>query len=146
MSKQSVTKVTDALKQVTRYTYDKNGNLLSETDALGNTVEYAYTPEGWLSAIIKADGTVLTFAYNKTGNLLTQNTGENQNIESSYNEIGQVTTVTSSARPIHGLRALLFTVWCGSMPLRNVQGNGRWDIRSLIPRNVRPTLHTQHLP
>ena len=59
----NIVKVTDALKHVTRYTYDQNGNLLTETDALGNRVTYAYTPEGWLESVTKADGTVLAFAY-----------------------------------------------------------------------------------
>ncbi len=47
----NIAQVTDALKHITRYTYDKNGNLLTETDALGNRVRYAHTPEGWLESI-----------------------------------------------------------------------------------------------
>ena len=74
------------MKHITRYTYDKNGNLLTETDALGNRVRYAHTPEGWLESITKADGNVLTFEYDKTGSLLTQHVGDGQTVESSYNE------------------------------------------------------------
>ena len=65
-----LTGVTDALKHVTRYTYDQNGNLLTETDAFGNRVTDAYTPEGWQESVTKADGTVLAFAYDRTGSLL----------------------------------------------------------------------------
>ena len=101
-----LTGVTDALKHVTRYTYDQNGNLLTETDALGNRVAYTYTPEGWQESVTKADGTVLAFAYDRTGSLLTQNVGDGQpahperedgqTAKSSYNETGRITEILSA--------------------------------------------------
>ena len=71
------------MKHVTKYTYDKNGNLLTETDALGNKVKYSYTPEGWLSSITKADGTVLVFEYDKTVSLVARNVGDGKTITNS---------------------------------------------------------------
>ena len=40
---------TDALGEVTRFTYDSQGHLASRTDAAGQRMEYAYTPRGDLA-------------------------------------------------------------------------------------------------
>ena len=66
----NVTSMTDALNHSTSYTYDANGNQLTETDPTG-TVTYTYNDFGEVLTMTNQLGGVTTHTYDGAGNLLT---------------------------------------------------------------------------
>ena len=53
-------KVTDALKHVTRYTYDQTGSLLIQNVGDGQTVESSYNDIGMVTEVSGAEGSITT--------------------------------------------------------------------------------------
>ncbi len=62
--------VTDPNGNVSAYTYDSQGNLLSATDALGHTTSYTYNSFGEPLTTTNPSGVVTTDTYNSRGDLL----------------------------------------------------------------------------
>jgi YD repeat-containing protein len=91
----NVTSKTDALNHATSYTYDGNGNRLTETDAIG-TVTYAYN--GFAEMLTRMDqlNGVTTNTYDSLGNLLTTTDALNNTTTLTYNAHGQVLTATDA--------------------------------------------------
>lgn len=86
---------TDALNHVVNYSYDANGNQLSQTDSLGTTT---YTYNGLaevLTATDKLNG-VTTNTYDASGNLLSTKDALNNTTAFAYSTRGQVLTVTDA--------------------------------------------------
>ena len=77
------------------FTYDANGNVLTQTDALGNTTTYTYEPVyNKVTSTTDPLGDVTTFTYDSFGNMLTRK-DPNGNVTSyTYNSFGQVTQIT----------------------------------------------------
>jgi RHS repeat-associated protein len=91
----NVTSKTDALNHATSYTYDGNGNPLTETDAVG-TVTYTYN--GFAEVLTRTDqlNGVTTNTYDGQGNLLTTTDALNNTTTFTYNTPGQVLTATDA--------------------------------------------------
>jgi len=91
----NVTSKTDALNHATSYTYDGNGNRLTETDAVG-TVTYTYN--GFAEMLTRTDqlGGVTTNTYDGQGNLLTTTDALSHTTTLTYNAQGQVSTATDA--------------------------------------------------
>lgn len=56
--------------QISHYTYDSIGNLLTSTDPLGNTTQFSYDESNNLLTMTDASGAVTTFTYDSNNNLL----------------------------------------------------------------------------
>src|SRR5215510_5509967 len=78
----NVTSMADALNRVTSYTYDADGNQLTETDPTG-TVTYTYNGFGEVLTRTNQLGGITTNVYDEVGNLL-----------SATNALGKVTSLT----------------------------------------------------
>jgi RHS repeat-associated protein len=102
----------------TKYTYDADGNKLSETDARGNVTTYSYNKYGQVlsttsngittntyydqntglpKSTTDANGNVTNYSFDSKGNLtsLTNSNGV-QLISSTYNKYGEVTSIKST--------------------------------------------------
>ena len=84
----NVTSMTDALNHVTSFTYDANGNQLTETDPTG-TVNYTYNGFGEMLTRTNQLGGITTNVYDVLGNLQT-----------TTNALGKTTSLTYDG---HGL-------------------------------------------
>lgn len=94
-NKLNVTAKTDALGHTVSYTYDADGNCLTETDVIG-TATYTYNQLGEvLTATDKMSG-VTTNTYSTAGDLLTINDALNHTTTLTYDSRGQVQTLTDA--------------------------------------------------
>ena len=64
-----LTNMTNALNQVTTFTYTTEGFLASETDPLGNTTSFTYNSLGQRTSMIDPSGNIWTYAYDSFGNI-----------------------------------------------------------------------------
>ena len=87
----NVTSKTDALGHVTFYTYDSNGNRLTETDAVG-TVTYTYNEFAEVLTHTDQLNGVTANTYDGQGNLLTTNDALSNTTTFTYNARGQMLT------------------------------------------------------
>jgi RHS repeat-associated protein len=94
-SQLNVTSKTDALNHVTSYTYDANGNRLTETNATG-TVTYTYNGFGEVLTRTDQLNFVTTNVYDGIGNLLTTTDALNNSTTFTYNSRGQLLTATDA--------------------------------------------------
>ena len=66
-----VTRITDALNQQTRFTYDPaNGNLLNTSDSLNHATAITYNQFGQPISVTDALNQITTFEYDEVGNLI----------------------------------------------------------------------------
>lgn len=85
----------DPKGNVSRYSYDAQGNLASVTNALGHRTAYdSYDGAGRLLRTTDPNGLVTTFTYDARGRLTSRNVG-GQLTSISYDAAGNVATVTS---------------------------------------------------
>jgi RHS repeat-associated protein len=91
----NVTSKTDALNHVNSYTYDANGNRLTETDPTG-TVTYTYN--GFAEVLTRTDqmNFVTTNVYDAQGNLQSMTDALNNTTSFTYNARGQMLTATDA--------------------------------------------------
>lgn len=91
----NVTSKTDGLNHTTTYTYDQNGNRLTETDATG-TITYTYNQFGQVLTRADQMNGVTTNTYDTAGNLLTSKDALNNTTTMTYDARGQLLTVTDA--------------------------------------------------
>jgi RHS repeat-associated protein len=83
----------DALNHTTSYTYDANGNRLTQSDATG-TITYTYNSVGDVLTITDQMGGVWTNTYDTHGNRLTAVDALNKTTTFTYGAQGQLLTIT----------------------------------------------------
>jgi RHS repeat-associated protein len=94
-SRLNATSKVDALGHAINYTYDSNGNRLTETDATG-TITYTYNAFGQgLTRTDQLNG-VTTNTYDSQGNLLTTEDALNNVTTFTYDSHGQPLTITDA--------------------------------------------------
>ncbi|OLE52048.1 MAG: hypothetical protein AUG51_19830, partial [Acidobacteria bacterium 13_1_20CM_3_53_8] len=91
----NVTSKTDALNHTITFTYDTNGNRLTETDATG-TVTNTYNQFGEVLTSTDQLNGVTTNTYDAQGNLLTTRDALNNTTTFTYNTRGQMLTATDA--------------------------------------------------
>ncbi len=82
------TSVTDALSNVTHYTYDDKGNITSKIDPLGNKNCYTYSEDGRLLSMKNALGDQVTYTYDKKGRVIKVDKPMNRTRSMKYNDRG----------------------------------------------------------
>lgn len=81
--------------QVTSYTYDSAGHVLSATDPLGDTTTYTYDANGDLTSVTNPDGNRTTTTYNSLGEPLSVTGPSGEPLQSyTYDAGGDLTSVT----------------------------------------------------
>jgi RHS repeat-associated protein len=79
------------------FTLDQNGNILTSTDALGNVTTYTYDPTfNKVTSIKDPLGNVTAFTYDSHGNKLTRTDADGNITSFQYNSAGQVTQITDA--------------------------------------------------
>jgi RHS repeat-associated protein len=91
----NVTAMTNALNQATTYTYDENGNQLTETDVLG-TRSYTYNSLGQVLTSTDVMNGVTTSTYDARGNLLSVKDNLGYTTSFTYDARGLLLTVTDA--------------------------------------------------
>jgi RHS repeat-associated protein len=91
----NVTNQTDALNHTRTFTYDTNGNRLTETDATG-TVTYTYNGFGQVLTRTNQLGGVTTITYDPLGNPLTAKDALNNTTAFTHDSHGLPLTVTDA--------------------------------------------------
>jgi RHS repeat-associated protein len=84
---------TDGFNQTVGYTYDSEGNALTETIPLG-TITYTYNSRGQALTATDSVGRFLTNTYDAAGNLLTTKDALNNETTLAYDARGRLTSVT----------------------------------------------------
>jgi len=82
---------TDAQGNVTTYDYDAKGNLLKLTDVLGNATTYTYNSSGQPLTNTNALGKTTTFTYDGSGNLASSKDALGNTTTFSYDTVGNLT-------------------------------------------------------
>jgi RHS repeat-associated protein len=85
----------DALNHTSTFTYDSNGNRLTETDPTG-TITFTYNQFGEMLTRTDQLSGVTTNTYDASGNLLTTKDALNNTTTFTYNARGQVLTATDA--------------------------------------------------
>jgi len=85
--------VTDPLGNMSAYTYDSNGNMLTSVDPLGDTTTYTYNSAGQPVTVTDAQGNQSQYAYN-LGNLVSITDPLGRAVTRFVDGAGRVATVT----------------------------------------------------
>ncbi len=80
---------------ITRFTYDRVGNLLSITDPNGNTTSFTYDALDRLIREESAAGQVTTYAYDALGNLIQMTNPRGFSVSFSYDAANRLASVTN---------------------------------------------------
>ena len=83
------------LKNITVYTYDSKGNILSETDPLGNVTKYQYDENAKLIKKTDPLGNDTTYTYDSRGNKLTETDANANIITYTYDLLDRLASVTN---------------------------------------------------
>jgi RHS repeat-associated protein len=92
---------TDALNHATSYTYDENGNRLTETDATG-TVTFTYNQFGEVLTRTDQMNGVATNAYDAQGNLLSSTDARGKTTNLANDSRGLLLTITDARGKVTG--------------------------------------------
>jgi RHS repeat-associated protein len=91
----NVTRKTDALNHSINFTYDSNGNRLSQTDATG-TMTFTYNAFGQVLTGADQMNNVTRYNYDGAGNVLTTTDALNNTTTFAYNARGQMLTAMNA--------------------------------------------------
>jgi len=89
-----MTEIADASQGLTRFTYDRNGNLLTVTDAKNQTTTYTYDSMDRLKTRTDALNRQETYGYDFAGNLTTFLDRKQQQTTFAYDALNRRTTAT----------------------------------------------------
>jgi RHS repeat-associated protein len=78
------------------YTYDTQGNVISDTDGEGNTILYEYDMWGNTTKVTDPDGVITQYAYDKLGNLTHVTDGRGNTTTYTYNTLNMMSAVTDA--------------------------------------------------
>ncbi len=78
-----------ALGYTSYWSYDDNGNLVSQTDALGQVTQFEYDLNRRLTDVIAADYTRSSVSYDAAGNLVTQTNANGISTSFAYDELNR---------------------------------------------------------
>jgi RHS repeat-associated protein len=103
------------------FSYDGNGNVLSETDALGNTTHLTYEPVfNKLLSIQDGLGNKTTFAYDLKGNLQSQTDPKGNVTQYQHNAFGELTAITD---PANQTTTFTYDAFGNVVAVKDVLGN-----------------------
>lgn len=85
--------ITDALNGKTKFTYDKNGNLLTVTDAKNQAITYTYNVRDKVATMIDQLGKSETYSYGKMDNLISVKDRKGQVASYTYDILNRVTRI-----------------------------------------------------
>ncbi len=91
-----VTRVQNALLNVTTMVYDEQGNLTSLTSAENETTSFTYTAQGQVASITDPLLRTKTFTYDSDGNLLTSTNTAGETVSRSYDAANRLLTLTDA--------------------------------------------------
>lgn len=103
IEKRLITDSNDTSKDiVTKYAYDRNGNIVSSTDARNGVTVYAYDSYDRMASSTDALGTKTFLSYDRAGNVTTIETKDNtgktvSKIERAYDSLGHIIKQTQGA-------------------------------------------------
>jgi RHS repeat-associated protein len=86
----------DALGRVTTYAYDLNGRRISTTDANLHVTQYAYDPRGRLTTVTFPDNTAVHYTYDLANNQLTMTDQAGEVTTRSYDVAGRLSSVADA--------------------------------------------------
>jgi len=93
-TKGNLTMITDALGNNHSFTYDQYGNVITETDARGNTTKYTYDAYGDVLQKIDALGNKTVMTYDIDGNLLSLKDALNHTTSFQYDKLNRLLATT----------------------------------------------------
>jgi RHS repeat-associated protein len=93
---------TDALSDVTTYTYDANGNVLTVTDANSKVTTYAYNNKDQLTSVTDAANGVTSFGYDAAGNLVSKTNPRGKTTAYTYDNLSRL---ASESDPLSHVRS-----------------------------------------
>jgi RHS repeat-associated protein len=88
--------ITDPLENVTRFTYNENGDRTRITDALGHSTAYQFDNEGNLIAVVDALQNVTTMTYDSRHNLLSLRDALGNTSQFQYDNQNNLTRATDA--------------------------------------------------
>lgn len=86
--------VTDAAGQITIFTYDVNGEVLTETNAKNETTTFAYDTAGYLQSVTRAVGATMSYTYDGYGRVRTVSDVDGFMLTIDYDALDRRTRVT----------------------------------------------------
>ncbi len=87
------------LNETMSYTYDGNGNVLTETDGLGRKKTYSYDNLDRVTRIAYDDGTDEIFTYTKLSKVATARDRRSNTTSYTYDQLGRLKTTTEPVAP-----------------------------------------------
>ncbi|WP_206919910.1 RHS repeat-associated core domain-containing protein [Alicyclobacillus suci] len=81
----------------TDYTYDADGNMLTEKDPLGNESQYSYDSEGNNTSVTDANGNLMKMLYDSDNQLTGQTYANGLNVSYTYDGDGNITKVSETS-------------------------------------------------
>ncbi|HVI40600.1 MAG TPA: hypothetical protein VM577_08070, partial [Anaerovoracaceae bacterium] len=90
-----VTSVTDPLGNISKFTYDAFGNILSSEDPKNKTTNFVYDSRNLLTQVTDAKNGITKYGYDNAGNRTTVTDARNKTTTYDYNEFNQVSKITN---------------------------------------------------
>lgn len=125
----NVIRVTDAENNTTTYTYNAQGQMLTEAKPSGAVYRYQYDPAGNLTQYLDPLGRITSYTYDAVGNLTTETLPNGAQTTYRYNALNEQIAVTNAlghtTKTIYDRVARIFTVSDARDAEKRVQMNAR---------------------